>query len=50
MTPAQGAVGIVAGLLALVVLAAVLVVSRPDHVPDWSPLAGPPLGIGASAG
>ena len=50
VTPGQGSVAIAAGLLALVVLAAVLVVSRPDHVPDWSPLTGPPLGIGAPAG
>ena len=49
VTPSQGAVALVAGLLALVVLAAVLVVAGPDHVPDWSPLSGPPLGIGAPA-
>ena len=50
VTPSQGAVGIAAGLLALVALSAVLVVSSPDHRPDWSPLTGPPLGVGAPAG
>lgn len=49
-TPSQGAVGIVAGLLALVALAAVLVVAGPDHQPDWSPLSGPPPGAGSPTG
>jgi len=49
VSPSRRAATVTVAVLALVALAAAIVVLQGDGQPDWSPLSGPPLGIGAAA-